>query len=287
MPTLLLEDLAERISQQEVQLQTLRHELETRQRQLADLNEQKQRLLTQLQQIDAQIAGIAGGSQSVKTSQPKTAPAKLNRIAVIKAPSNGASRKAKAKQAAKAEQPSLPKLIITLLQEAGGPLTVKELASEAKRRGFRSSSHDFPKMLAVRARELMRKGTLKAAQDQPGFVLAKGQAKPTARPVPQKGPTAANQQNGVAGKRSATRPAGTASSKTKPTRPASLREVLIQILSKADKPLTGSELAQLALQAGYRTTSKNFADVVWVAMGNMPNVVNVPNQGYRLKKAKA
>jgi hypothetical protein len=265
MPTLLLDDLAARISQQEAQLQTLRRELDTRQRQLADLNEQKQGLLAKLQQIDNQIAGITGGSQSVKTSQPKTAPTKPSRIAVIKAPSNGASHKAKAKQTAKGRQPSLPGLIITMLREAGRPLTVKELATEAKRRGFRSKSARFAKMVETRAYDLKRKGILKRAEGQPGFLLAKG----------------------AASKKSGSTAAGQPTNGSKLARPGSLREVLNQILSKADKPLTGSELAQRALQAGYQTTSKNFADVVWVALGNMPNVVNIPNQGYRLKKAKA
>jgi hypothetical protein len=49
---------------------------------------------------------------------------------------------------------------------------VKELAQEAKRRGFKSSSHDFPRMLAVRARELKQDRILKAAVGQPGFALA-------------------------------------------------------------------------------------------------------------------
>ena len=63
-----------------------------------------------------------------------------------------------------------------------------------------------------------------------------------------------------------------------------LREVLTQILKKSTKPLTGSELAAAAIKAGYHSTSKNFVDVVWVAMSNLKNVERVPNQGYRLKK---
>jgi hypothetical protein len=50
--------------------------------------------------------------------------------------------------------------------------------------------------------------------------------------------------------------------------------------------MTGSELAAHALKSGYRSKSKNFADVVWVAMGNMKNVEHVPDQGYRLKRSK-
>jgi hypothetical protein len=187
MATVLLDDLAQRINKQEAQLQALRRELETRQRQLANLTQRKEHLLTQLQQIDAQIAGIATGTQPIRTSQPKTARAKTGRIVVIgkhagngvtakqtagKASSKGTPLKAQAMKGAKAGRPSLPGLIVTILREAGRPLTVKQLAEGAKRRGFRSSSSDFPRMLAVRARELKRKGILQGAVGQPGFVLA-------------------------------------------------------------------------------------------------------------------
>src|SRR5260370_28279166 len=82
MATMLLDDLAQRLSQQEAQLQALRRELEMRQRQLADLTQRKEHLLTQLQQIDAQIASVATGTQPVGASQPKTTPAKPGRIAM-------------------------------------------------------------------------------------------------------------------------------------------------------------------------------------------------------------
>src|SRR5689334_1710010 len=64
------------------------------------------------------------------------------------------------------------RLIVTLLREARRPLTVKELSQEMKRRGFQSQSSNFSKMLANRARELKRKGVLRGAVGQPGYVLA-------------------------------------------------------------------------------------------------------------------
>jgi hypothetical protein len=66
-----------------------------------------------------------------------------------------------------------------------------------------------------------------------------------------------------------------------------LKPLLAQILQKSTKPMTGSELAQAALQAGYRTTSKRFVDSVWTALTNMKNVENVKGQGYRLKRGKS
>jgi hypothetical protein len=38
------------------------------------------------------------------------------------------------------------------------------------------------------------------------------------------------------------------------------------------------------LATGYQTTSKNFTDVVWTALGQMKDAENVKGQGRRLKK---
>jgi hypothetical protein len=70
----------------------------------------------------------------------------------------------------------------------------------------------------------------------------------------------------------------------------------VQLLTDAAKslgqPSAPSGGAQLPIaarvkQAGYRSSSKNFADVVWVEVRKIKNVEHVPNQGYRLKKAQA
>jgi hypothetical protein len=60
--------------------------------------------------------------------------------------------------------------------------------------------------------------------------------------------------------------------------------VLTDILKKSRKPLSGSELAELALAAGYQTTSEKFVDSVWSTLGQMDNVEHLPQKGYRLKK---
>jgi uncharacterized protein YhaN len=284
MTAVLLDDLAQRISQQEAQLQALRRELETRQGQLAKLTQRKEQLLTQLQQIDAEIAAIATGAQAVKTSRAKPGMAKPARTVVIggqpagngaaaqqaegKPQSRGTPRDGNGRRDGRAGQPSLPELIVILLREAGRPLTVKELGQEIKRRGFRSQSSNFPKMLAVRVRELKRKGVLRGAVGQSGFVLAQptnGKMQKDAQPVPRN--TKSRQQKSV--------------------KQLPLREVLTQILKKSTKPMTGSRLAAEAVKAGYHSTSKNFVKVVWVAMSNLKNVEHVPNRGYRLKKVKA
>jgi hypothetical protein len=56
-----------------------------------------------------------------------------------------------------ADQPKLADFIVTMLREAGRPLTVRQLAEEAKRRGFVSASSNFPKMVEARTYDLKRK----------------------------------------------------------------------------------------------------------------------------------
>src|SRR4029077_4378473 len=83
MATVLLDDLAQRINQQEAQIQALRRELETRQRQFSGLTQRKQQLLAQLQQIDTQIAAVATGTQPVRPSPPRSVSAKPDRAVLI------------------------------------------------------------------------------------------------------------------------------------------------------------------------------------------------------------
>src|SRR5260370_27836011 len=94
MATMLLDDLAQRLSQQEVQLQALRRELEMRKQQLADLTQRKEHLLTQLQQIDAQIASVATGTQPVVSSRLNAAqPKPPRRVLNAKHAANGGAAK--------------------------------------------------------------------------------------------------------------------------------------------------------------------------------------------------
>jgi hypothetical protein len=60
--------------------------------------------------------------------------------------------------------------------------------------------------------------------------------------------------------------------------------VLTSVLKSNRKPLSGSELAQRALAAGYKTKSEKFVDSVWSMLSQMENVEHLPQEGYRLKK---
>jgi hypothetical protein len=65
-----------------------------------------------------------------------------------------------------------------------------------------------------------------------------------------------------------------------------LPAVVTKILAGSSEPISGRELAEKVLASGYQTKSKNFLNVIWVGVGKMDNVENVPGKGYRLKKGK-
>jgi hypothetical protein len=172
-------------------------------------------------------------------------------------------------------------------------MTASQVVAETKRQGLRSTRGNFPKAVERRMSVLRQRGVLKRPGDQPGFVLAQqpapqsAAAKPAGRATRPNGAVPRSQPPVRAGQQATTPIPGKSTAGAKSARRTSLRELLTQILSRSDKPLTGSELAVRAKQAGYRSTSKNFADVVRVELRKMKNVEHVPNQGYRLKKAAA
>jgi hypothetical protein len=61
--------------------------------------------------------------------------------------------------------------------------------------------------------------------------------------------------------------------------------MLTGILKNSQKPLSGSELAERALAAGYQNNSQKFVDTAWTMLGKMANVERVPDKGYQLKKS--
>src|SRR5215471_17089319 len=98
-PVVPLADLAQRIAHHEAELTQLRQEYEARQAQLATLTRRKKDLQAQLQQVEAEIQGFG--------STTSRGPA---------APSAGQGD----------EGVSLPRLLVSILEKAPGPLTIKE-----------------------------------------------------------------------------------------------------------------------------------------------------------------
>jgi hypothetical protein len=276
-----LNDLAHRISNQEAELQKLRREFEDRQRKLASLTQRKEALQAQLRQIEAESAALVTGVPR-KSTVGRPTPAKATKSQPTrKAKSSSAKSSASSRSSKGKIGLTLPNLIVKIVQEARGALGISQIAKEALRRGFTSSSGDFRKMVAVRIHDLRKKGVLRSADGQAGFVLGKSSGKQAvsarSSALPKK-----SSSNGT--------PAGWKNSKPsqgnhKSEQP-SLRSVLTTLLERSKGPLLVRDLAKRALAAGYRSASKDFENVVQVTVARMDDIVNVPGKGYRLQKGK-
>jgi hypothetical protein len=192
--------------------------------------------------------------------------------------------------ATKSGPPSLNSLLLAALRSAGRPLTAKQLVAEVKRRGFKSESADFTKMVGTRLWDLKRQGIIRRATGQPGYRPA-----PAANKSVQKTELA---KISVRKKATATAPAkpgqSKAAAKPAPKQPSGakvpqvpLRDVVTQVLKKMGVPLKASELAEEVLKTGYRTDSTKFVNNVFVILGRMDNVEHVAGEGYRLKRGKS
>jgi septal ring factor EnvC (AmiA/AmiB activator) len=135
MPTLSVDAIEQCIAERDSELQTLRRELEARRSQLQTLTQRKQELQAKLRQVEAEMTAIAAGAKPPKAGAPKAA-----------------SKKPTPKPTATGTpaQPSLPALLVSVLRSAGRPLTAKHLVQAVKRRGFKSSSANFIKMVEAR-----------------------------------------------------------------------------------------------------------------------------------------
>ena len=259
MPAVSLTDLQQQIVQRERELQALRQELESRQSHLSELTRRKEDLQSQLRQVEEEIAALAAAATLTEQPAP-TAPA------VPLAPPS----------AARAEgQPRLGEWIVILLRESAKPMTARQLIEEAQRRGYQSTSQHPVKAAENRLQDLKSQGVVRRAPGRPGFILA----------------SSTNDAKMKKSKASQPTQASAAKTPSKPAKPGRrggqppLRVVLTDILKNSRKPLSGSELAQRALAAGYKTESTKFVDSVWSMLGQMKNVEHLPQQGYRLKKS--
>ena len=271
MPSLSLDAIEQRIAQRDAELQRLRRDVEARRSRLQALTRRKEALQAKLREIETEMAAVAGGTKRPQTAAPKAAPKKPT---------------PKPSTTGKSSQPSLPALLVSVMRSAGRPLTAKHLVQEVKRRGFKSSSANFTKMVEARLWDLKKQGVVQRAADQPGYTLA-----PTSNgPAPKIGPTKSlarkttTKATGKTAKAAAKRASAPAPGAKAPQ--MSLREVLTQILKKMGAPLTGSELAEEVLKTGYRTDSTKFVNNVFVILGRMDNVEHVAGEGYRLKRKK-
>ena len=271
MPTLSLDAIQQHIAQRDTELQALRRDLEARRSRLQSLTQRKEELQAKLREIQAEMAAVAAGTKRPHAATPKAAPKK---------PAPQASA------AGKANQPSLASVIVGVIRSAGRPLTAKHLAQEVKRQGFKTTSADFTKVVETRLWDLKHRGLVRRAPDQSGYILAPSANGPVAKAGTAKS-TSPKTPAKTAKRKAPVAPAVPPAMGSKAASRVPLHVVLTQILQKQSRPMTGTELAQEALKAGYLTSSKNFSQSVWTALGLMKNVENVKGQGYRLKRGRS
>jgi hypothetical protein len=279
MPVVSLTDLQQQITQRERELQSLRRELESRRNQVTELTRRKEQLQRRLQQVEKEITALAD-----------TTPATTKQSQSMASPSSSVTPRVP-------DQPRLFELIVLMLREGGRPMTARQLSAEAQRRGLQPAGRDPVKSVKARLQELKNKGVVWRASGQPGYILApttNGARKPNSKPT-------APAQTGVPKTSAKPTPLESApnkqrtkeSSSTGAVRKAksgsrggqpSLRLVLMDILKSSRKPLSGAELAERALAAGYKTEARKFVDSIFAMLGQMDTVEHLPQKGYRLKK---
>jgi hypothetical protein len=159
------------------------------QTQLADLVRRKDELLEQVQEIDAQIHALnwgKAGRARTKASRPRR-PGKARG----------------SRPAASGELPTAAEMIVQILREAGGgPVPVRDLAREARRRGLRSRSKNFRKVIEIRTTEMVKNGMLSRAPNRAGLVLKTAATEPRPKRTAARGKAgAATQGRTVAGRK--------------------------------------------------------------------------------------
>jgi hypothetical protein len=258
-PVLPLQDLTQQISQREAELDRLRREYEARQAQLADLARRKEQLRGQLKQVDADIQAVKQGNPTGETVSSVAAP-----LPALEG------------------QTSLPQLLVNLVRKAQQPMTVPQLVDAVIRLEFPTTSRHVPAMIRTRVKELVKKGLLRPAKGQPGFVPGR-RIPEAARSGSKSGadnrPQPAKNGRGATSKKPAAKNQAGAGTEQPP-----LRVVLTRLLTKSRRPLKTRALTEQVLATGYQTKSKNLFDVIRVALAKMDNVENVPGKGYRLRR---
>ncbi len=250
-------ELSQRQAQKQAELEEARRAFEGRREELVRRREE---LVAQLQTVEAEIA--AARVPNTEPLAPAGQPAP-----VAPAPEPPAS------QSPIQGGMTLSRFLEDLVQQAGRPITVKELTEKVVQDQFPTTSRDIPKLVKNKVSELVKRGVLQR-KGAAGVVFVKERAKPAV------GATKAQRSRKAASSNGKVPPAG-----KKLREP--LSALLLRLLDASDEPLRAKELADRARAAGYQTESKDFTNVVWVALGNLvkqEKVENIPNRGYQLKR---
>lgn len=245
-----LTDLARLIARQTDELAALRRRLQSR---LDTLEQRRESLIVELRQVEAEIESASLGEQPQSATTTYLVP-KPSVIAPVTKP--------------RKPNLSLPEFLLGLVLEGrGSPIALATLKEETVRRKFPTSSANLPKMIEVRVHELVKRGLLRRDPKSGGYLAADARAGAVAIATAAKAEQASKVGKGHGGQ---------------PT----LKAVLLDLLKRSGRTMSAQELADQAKKAGYESKSKSFVNVVWVAVGKMPEVVRDPKGGYRLRKGK-
>jgi uncharacterized coiled-coil protein SlyX len=262
-----LDSLAQRIAQQQSELEALRRELESRQDHLARLKEKKEALEQSLHSLDSEIDAVSQGkSPPHAAGKPQAKPAAPASPIIVRSPKNIAPSPVSAKPPKR-----MADLLVDIIREAKAPLIAKTLAAELQRQGFFTTSPNLLRIVQVRLNELVREGVLR--RDQAGVVLGK----------PIRG-SKAKTADSKKGRTNGGGPKGSFRVGQAGKMQPSLRSIVTEILAKSTRPLPARELGERAKVKGYVSESKDFASVLRALLSKMNNVESVPGEGYRLKK---
>ena len=154
-----LHDLSQRISQQQAELEKLRTEYEARQAKMRKLTQRKEQLQAQLSQVEEEIQGVDAGH----TTPLKRVPAATSATKPAAIPT---------------KKVSLAKVLVEIVSQAGGPITVKELTHELEKRKYATTSANLSALIAKRMSALVKKKLLRRAKDQAGVLPVQQTEKP-------------------------------------------------------------------------------------------------------------
>src|SRR5260370_180542 len=137
-----LQVLAQRITQQQLELEKLRREYEARQTQLRELTRRKEALQTQLQQVEAAICSVGQGT-ALPPNPAAASPAMPPKPPCVA----GADTSSPA--AASANVLTLPVGVTKILAGSPEPIPGRELADKVLASGYQTKSKNFMNVIWV------------------------------------------------------------------------------------------------------------------------------------------
>jgi len=230
--------------------------------QIAQYQSELERLRQEFETRQAHLADLAQKREQLR-AQLRQVEADIQAVTQGSVPAATAAAPTPKPPAKATTHPTLIEALVEVARAANRPMTARELGEELRRRKFPTTSSDITNLVQTRLTVLLKRGIFRRAEGQPGVVLGAPPNGPAKAPTPAKKAAPRDRRMG------------------QPT----LRSLLTELLQKSRKPVPARDLVEQVLAAGYQTSSKNFAKVVWLVLRELEGVENVKGQGWRLKKS--